>query len=301
MDAAHRTLLASLMVLLSGIVWGFYWLPVREIASLGLDGAWGSVAIVAAGVLVMGPVAAWRGRGTFASADILGLLSLALGGVAFVLYSISFLYGQVAVIVLLFFLTPVWSTLLGRFFMGWPITRMRVLVLAFGLAGLAVMLGAEGLLPVPRSLGEWLGLASGFLWSVASLGIRVKRTPPPAQGAFVFAVGAFAGGLMVAPWLGPLPDITAFKSLHVLIGWVVLAGGLWWALFMAVLMWATPKLEPTRTGILLMVEVVVAAVSAAVIAGEYLSAAELAGGGLVLLAGLLEVWPARAGKKPVAG
>lgn len=60
------------------------------------------------------------------------------------------------------------------------------------------------------------------------------------------------------------------------------------------LMWATVRLEPARVGILLMTEVLVGAVSAAVIAQEHLSTPELVGGALVLCAALLEVWPTRA-------
>ncbi|MEM8538750.1 MAG: DMT family transporter, partial [Pseudomonadota bacterium] len=169
MQDIAQTRLATGLVLLSGTVWGLYWLPVREIAALGLPGAWGSVGIGAAAVISLLPWA-WRARRVLRNADPVGLLSIMLGGFAFILYSISFVYGQVAVVVILFFLTPVWSTLLGRIAFGWPVRGLRVLVLVCGLAGLAIMLGAEGGVPVPRSLGEWMGLASGFLWSLASTG-----------------------------------------------------------------------------------------------------------------------------------
>lgn len=292
MDAARLTFLASVMVLISGTVWGFYWLPVREIAAQGLTGAWGSVAIVGGAVLVLLPFA-WAGRGALRRADLLGVLSVALGGFSFLLYSVSFLYGQVAVVVILFFLTPVWSTLIGRAFLGWPITRLRLLVLLFGLLGLAVMLGGEGLLPIPRSLGEWLGLVSGFLWSVASIGIRVRPALPSVPGAFVFAFGAFVGGLVLAPWLGDWPDLSAIAIPLSLTFWIIATGAFWWALMVVGLMWAAPKLDPARIGILHMIEVPVAAASAAIIVGEHLSAAELIGGALVVVAGMLEVWPAR--------
>jgi drug/metabolite transporter (DMT)-like permease len=71
------------------------------------------------------------------------------------------------------------------------------------------------------------------------------------------------------------------------------AGGLWWGLSVASLMWATVRLEPARVGILLMTEVVVGAASAAILAAEHLSPLEIAGGALVLCAGILEVWPSR--------
>lgn len=292
METARITFLASIMVLISGMTWGFYWLPVREVADLGLAGAWGSVAIVSGAVLVLLPFA-WAGRAALRQADLWGVLSVALGGFSFLLYSVSFLYGQVAVVVILFFLTPVWSALIGRAFLGWPITKLRLLVLFFGLLGLAIILGGEGRLPIPRQLGEWLGLISGILWSVASIGIRVRPVPPPVTGAFVFALGALAGGLMLAPWLAELPDLSAIIAPVPLALWALTAGAFWWAFFIAGLMWAAPRLDPARIGILHMIEVPVAALSAALIISEHLSPAELAGGALVVLAGLLEVWPAR--------
>jgi len=292
MDGNRDNGLATALVLLTGSFWGLYWVPVREIAALGLPGAWGSVGIVGAGAFLLAPFA-WRTRAHLRAADVSGVLSVALGGFAFILYSISFLYGQVAVVVLLFFLTPVWSTILGRILFGWPVTGLRVLVLVCGLAGLAVMLGGAGGWPLPRSLGEWLGLASGLLWSLASTGIRVRRTPPPVTGAFVFAMGGFLGGLLLAPLLAPLPTGADIPQTIELLLWVGGTGLFWWALCLAALMWATPRLEPARTGILLMAEVLVGALSAALLAAELLSPAQLIGGALVLAAGVLEVWPQR--------
>jgi drug/metabolite transporter (DMT)-like permease len=56
-------------------------------------------------------------------------------------------------------------------------------------------------------------------------------------------------------------------------------------------MWAAVRLDPARVGILLMTEVVFGASTAAIFAGESLSAREMVGGALVILYGLLEVWP----------
>ena len=58
-------------------------------------------------------------------------------------------------------------------------------------------------------------------------------------------------------------------------------------------MWATLRLDPARVGILLMPEVIFGALTAAIFAGETLSASEMIGGELVILCGLLEVWPTK--------
>ncbi len=292
MQDDRTTLVASLIVVGTGALWGLYWLPVRRLAELALPGAWGTLAIVAAATILLAPLALKRRR-RLAGADTLALASVALGGAAFMLYSVGFAYGRVAIVILLFFLTPVWSTLIARYLMRWPTPRLRIVAVAVGIAGLAVMLAADGAVPVPRGAGEWLALTSGMLWSVASTGMRAKPSLGPGEAAFVFAAGACAGALLLAPVLEPWPTGLAFGSAGPALGWAIAAGGLWWGLSMAGLMWAAPRLEPARVGILLMAEVLVGAISAAMLAGERLGGLEIVGGALVLCAGILEVWSVR--------
>ncbi len=292
MQRFQNSALATIFVVATGALWGFYWVPVRRLGELGLPGAWGTLLIVALATLLLAPFA-WRGREKLLASNLVALASVALGGFAFALYSVGFLYGRVAIIVILFFLTPVWSTLIGRYVMGWPTAWTRLAALSVGLAGLLLILGADGELPVPRDLGEWLGLTSGLLWSVATTGIRARSDVGPGESAFVFAAGACIGAAILAPMLEPFPDPSQVSQPGLALAWTLAAGGLWWGLSMAALMWASARLEPARVGILLMAEVLVSAASAAVIAGEHLGILELTGGALVLCAGILEVWPQR--------
>ncbi|OKL43011.1 DMT family transporter [Pseudovibrio exalbescens] len=284
--------LATTIVFVTGAFWGLYWLPVRALDQMGLTGAWGTVAITGAAVLLWGPLAGRRWRAVLKT-DRVALVSIALGGAAFALYSIAFVYGRVAIIILLYFLTPVWSTLIARYVMGWHTPRLRVVAIALGLAGLAVMLSADGTAPLPRSAGEWMGLVSGLLWSVATTGIRSRSDLGPVPAAFVFALGAAAAAAVMAPFLEPFPPLIANVGLGSVLGLSLFAGAVWWGLSVVGLMWATIRLEPARVGILLMAEVVVGAISAALIAGEILNITELIGGALVIAAGILEVWPVR--------
>ncbi|WP_210242865.1 DMT family transporter [Pararhizobium mangrovi] len=290
--AMGTTSLATAIVVFTGVLWGFYWLPVRSIADAGLPGAWGTVAITLAASLLVLPVAIGQ-RDRLVRADRLALVSIAVGGAAFALYSVGFVYGRVAIVILLYFLTPVWSTLIGRFVMGWPVRRLRLLAILVGLAGLVVMLGAGGEMPLPRGAGEWMALAAGLCWSVATTGMRSRSPLAPAPATFVFSMGAAITSLVLAPFFEPLPVGLGSSRLIEPVGLAFVAGGVWWGLSIASLMWATVRLEPVRVGILLMTEVIVGALSAALLAGELLSPLELAGGALVLLAGVLEVWPSK--------
>lgn len=288
-----KSVLASAIVVITGIVWGVYWVPVRSIAALGLDGAWGTGAITLAAALLLLPFVLTR-RGAFRGKDFVGIISIALGGAAFALYSIGFLYGKVALVVLLWFFSPVWSVLIAKYVLRMQVPRLRVLAIGVGLVGLFMMLGGDGGLPVPANLGEWMAFFGGLIWAFATAGMRLRSDLAPLPSAFLFAFGATVISFVCAPFLEPLPSI-AEEDLLTVAAQVLLTAGSWWGLSIAALMWAAVRLDPARVGILLMPEVVFGAVTAALFAGENLTINELIGGTLVVLSGLLEVWPTKVG------
>ncbi|SEW13985.1 Permease of the drug/metabolite transporter (DMT) superfamily [Cognatiyoonia koreensis] len=280
---------ATLIVLTIGVLWGFYWWPVRGIAAAGLEGAWGTAAATGCAVVVLMRFAFRDGR--WRKTDLLALLAIATGGAAFTLYSVGFIYGRVALVTLLFYLTPVWSTLLTRFLLGWDTPRLRIIAMGIGLLGLLVILGAKGDWPIPRNTGEWLGLASGLFWALGSTGIRARPEVAPVDAAFVFALGGCVAALACG---AILPEAhMELNALTQVITLSAITGAIWWAFSIPLLMWATARLDPARVGMLLMSEVLVGIASAAIIAGERITPLEIVGGGLVLLAGVLEVWPSK--------
>lgn len=283
--------IASAAILLIGVMWGFYWIPVRDLAQNGLTGGWGTAAITLAAMVVLAPLVLRR-LPDLRQADPVAVISIALGGAAFTLYSIGFIYGRVALVVLLFYLTPVWSTLIARYMLGWDTPRIRILAMGVGLFGLLVMLGAKGDWPIPRNVGEWMGLASGLLWALSSTGIRVKPEIPPISAAFVFATGGCIASLFCIAILPETAPFTDLKPQTILIA--LLTGGFWWALSIPLLMWATARLEPARVGMLLMSEVLIGILSAAIIAKEHITTLESIGGLLVISAGLIEIWAIKA-------
>ncbi|MCM2973388.1 DMT family transporter [Larsenimonas suaedae] len=289
----ERQRLASVAVVVIGALWGLYWWPVRALEGTVLEGAWGTLLIVLMSALVLSPVALTRWR-ELRDSQLSTLLVIALGGAGFALYSIGLSYGRVAIIILMFYLTPVWSTLIGRL-LGWPTPWLRYAVIALGMAGLLLVLSGGESLPLPRSLGDWFGLASGFMWAVCSIGMQLRRVPSAMTSTFVFSLGAVAMSLVLALTMGaPVSALGAVDwggSWY----WVALLGVVWWAVMLSVLLWANTHLEPARLAILLMSEVIVGVFSAALWAGEPLGAVEMIGGALVVGAALLEVMPVRRG------
>jgi drug/metabolite transporter (DMT)-like permease len=219
-----------------------------------------------------------------------------IGGVL-VLWNVAVTIGDVVRVTLLFYLSPVWATLLAWGVLREPVGPLRGLSILAGLSGAAVVLGFPGEtgLPLPHGLGDWLGLASGAIFAMA-LTLARMGTRRDAQGREV-GLGGFeqsfvgfavaAGGSLIFAALSPLPppdgaDIVSGVPLAALIALV-------WLLPQTVfLLWGAARFDPGRTAILMLLEVVAAAVSATLLAGDLLDGRDVLGCGLILFAGLLE-------------
>src|SRR5262249_49154706 len=107
----RSALLPSLAIVLSAVFWGSMWMPLRAGYGSGLGGAW--VAWMTYGlpaIVVLPLILRDRGRGLMAGGWPLLWLGISTG-VCNYLYAASVVYGDVARIVLLFYVNPVWSVL----------------------------------------------------------------------------------------------------------------------------------------------------------------------------------------------
>ena len=285
---------ATLLIVVVGALWGLYWMPLRRLDALATAGPWATVVVLLVAVAVLAP-AAWAGRQRLLAAPPRALLSVAAGGAAFVLYSNGLLYGQVAVVILLFYLTPVWSTLIARFWLRRPVPGWRLGAIVVGLVGIGFVLrGGHGGLPLPHQPGDWLGLASGLLWAIASTGIHGHSRTRPAETNFVFCAGGLLGALALAPMLaGAAAPALAPGAWPAALTWTLVIGIGWWAMSLTAFVAATQVVEPARVGILLMSEVIVGALSAAAFSAEPFGPLMAFGTLLVIGAGVLESMPER--------
>ncbi|MDH3667094.1 MAG: DMT family transporter [Paracoccaceae bacterium] len=286
--AASGTLIPSLAIVVGGVFWGLFWLPIRWLSETGLAGGWPGAAILAATLLLLLPMAVlrWNQLRTY----WLPLAGCALfTGTAFAFYSISLQLTEVVRCILLFYLTPVWSTALGLALLGERLTFARIAALLLGAAGLLVVLGFGAQFPWPRNIGDWLALGSGLAWAYGSLKLyRMGAVAVPEQiltfiiGSLVVALAAIAIG---GPAFGGTPDGAALRAAapYALLAALYVLPMVWLTL------WPTTLLSPGRVGILLMSEVVVGVASAATLSGEPFGAREALGAALIIGAGLVEV------------
>lgn len=284
----RQDLLPSLGILIAAIMWGVFWIPVRQVENAGIDAVWTSVLIFAVSAVTFFPMIVYRWK-LMASRGGSILLAGFLSGLAFALYTIALNLTDVVRVILLFYMTPLWSTLLGIFVLKEKLTANRVIGLMLAFSGLMIVLGAGYQFPVPSNLGDWLALTSGLVWSFASVRLFQGGAEMLLEKVFLFVFFALLCSLLFA--ILPLGHETSMPDPNLLRdAWV-------WMFVIAILMlpmtfltiWPTTLLSPGRVGMLLLADVVGGVVSAAILTEETFGYRELTGTVLIVSAGIVEV------------
>ena len=158
-----REFLAKLACLFGGAVWGIFWIPLRRLETDGIPGLWGTALFFGVPALLLLPVAVLRHRRTTVGGVNLQLTAVA-GALSLGLYAVGLVFTDVIRAMALFYMTPLWSALLGRIVLKQRITVVRAVTMALALAGMLTMFGLGESWPLPRNTGDWMGLAAGLSW-----------------------------------------------------------------------------------------------------------------------------------------
>ena len=285
-------------ILTSAVLWGLWWIPVRALAEQGLSGHAINLLVYGSLTFLLLPLV-WRRRDRLRAGGPLLLGAGACFGGALALWNFAVLEGHVVRAVLLFYLAPVWATCLAWLLLKQRATPRRFATVLIGLCGAAVVLGAGtgDLIPWPRGAGDWFGLLSGFCFALSATLTRLADDPQDFERSYVALVlVALAGGLLLLIEGGPaVPQ----GQLLALLPLSLIAGACWMLPAVWLLFWAASRLDPGRVTILLMTEVIAAAVSTQLLTDEPFGWREILGCLLILGAGALEVLP-DAWRKPPA-
>ncbi len=280
--------LPTLGLLLNALVWGLSWWPFRHLQGLGVHPLWSTVLVYAAALLVL---VAWKPSGVWPAlcSPPIWILALAAGATnAAFNWAVSI--GEVLRVVLLFYLMPLWSLLLGRWLLGEPLTPGSVLRVALALFGGLVVLKPPGMAwPWPSGLADVLGILGGMGFALNNIMLKRHAQEP----ALSVALGMFGGGFGVAGVLAlglSQAQIIAFPPM-VSVAWLWPMGLLALAFLLGnlALQYGAARLPANVTAIIMLSEIVFASLSSVWIAGESLQPQLLVGGALILLASLLAV------------
>ena len=280
--------LPDIAIAVAACLWGAWWIPLRLLGERGWGGDWAGAAFCLAATLALLPGAIHQRHRLIAAGPAL-LLCGTLAGLAFAAFNNDLVEGEIVRAVLLFYLSPIWATLLAVVILGERFGVSRSLAIAAGLAGAAAVLGADGALPLPRSEADWLGLVAGMAWAGAMTATRRLAAVPSFDKTFAATAGAAAVSLVFGLLLTPA-GVPAGEALSNALPLIV--GATLFCLIPLTFLefWGASRLDPGRVCIILMLEIVIASASAAALTDEPYGWPEAIGTFLILGAGLIDVY-----------
>jgi drug/metabolite transporter (DMT)-like permease len=285
----QSVLLPSLAVAVSALFCGTTWIPLREIDGPGVPQEWSGLLIYLVPALLVLPMILIRRRQVIAGGLPLLVTAIAVGACNG-LFAVSMVFGEIGMVILLFYLNPVWATVLERFVIGTPISGFRWAGIGLGLLGLVALQGLAGRWPLPSNAAEWMGFLAGVCWAVGLVATNMAKSASMIEKTFLqFVFAAVTAGLLIVMlgWIDPVPTR---EGLTASMGWILAAAALWVVPAMGLSLWGATRMSPARASMLLMLEVLVGVGSAAWLAGEELGMNKIIGGAFILSASLVEAW-----------
>jgi drug/metabolite transporter (DMT)-like permease len=278
---------ASLACAYSGVAWGLFWIPLRGMDRAGVTDAWATVLFYGVPLLIFMPWIILNWRRIARCGWSLHFIGIATGA-SLAFYSNAMLYTEVVRGLVLYYTTPIWSLLLARLLLGEAITVPRMLAIVFGVAGMLIMFGVDLGFPWPKNIGDWMALIGAAGWAIAAVLLRKDDGSRSMEICAVYFFYGVVAALILAlsPMAGEI-EVPEWKAIIDVLPWaipiaiIVIPGA--YAAF-----WGAPHLNPGVVGLLMMTEISVGGITAAIWANEPLGTRELIGIALITIAGLSE-------------
>ena len=217
------------------------------------------------------------------------MLAALMIGLTFTLFANALVETTIVRATMLYYLTPVWSTIIGVIWLSERLTKARIFAIAVAFAGLFLLLSDGESSKYPLNIGDLYSFLSGIFWAigVATLN-RWSNIPILPLATFMFisttVISVIFAGVLYAD---PVPTVAMLKTAFP-------TAAFWSIVIMlpsfCIIFRVSQLLFPGRVGILTMSEVIVAIVSASILVPEEtMLLLQWLGVVAILLAGLIEV------------
>ncbi len=270
-------------LLITATLWGISWYPLRIAESYGISGLWTSLIIYSA-ALSCGVLVFWRKLGEIRQQPLL-LAAIALtNGWLNIAFILAIIDGHVVRVILLFYLSPLWSTLLGWLVLKEQLTRWSIATLTFAMIGALIMLWDPSLgFPWPQDLADLLAITSGMAFSVSNVLVRKLQQ----ISVRIKTISAWMGvSIVAAIWIIVADVTTPQVDIQVWVTTTVI-GCTMIIIMTSTVLYGVTHMPVYRSAVILLFELVAAAVSAQWLSDEIISGKEWVGGSMIMLAGYL--------------
>ena len=279
----------SFALLIAAGMWGLFWIPQRALEAGGLTGGWATISQMVIPFAMLLPISLWRlykGQSFGLEYPLIGLLFG--GGIA--CYANSFLLTDVVRALILFYITPVWTTIFEIVFLRQIPRFYRYITLVLALSGVWIVFGQEGVIPLPQNSGDWIALLGGILIAASAVRMEIKKPEGiyPILFSFFFYGGLFTliQSYFLSDYLGDAPSIESWVAM---MPWLILIAILFHIPTNIVILGAPSRIGAGIFSIIILFEIVVGTFSAAILTDELIGWREILGSSFIIFAGLTEI------------
>ena len=286
MLAEQKNISPKIALLIGAGIWGLLWYPYRLLEQVDINGP-NAATITYFIALLLGLIVFRKSLRASRLSDGNPYLLFWIGllvGCACMAYILGVIHGEVMRVLLLFYLAPLWTIIFSRLLLQEKLSLHGYWVISISLTGATTMLWQPGSnFPLPSSYGDWMGLAGGLVFALSNVLIRKDQGHSVQLKSLAVWSGVVVVGLTYSLFL-PMPHALTEISLD---SWLLLLGtGLAVFVLSLVIQYGLTHVPANQAIVILLSELVVAAVAAYLLTSESMTLREWIGGAMIVSASL---------------
>ncbi len=272
-------------LLFGATAWGIIWYPYRILQEAGVSGAASSFYTYSI-ALIFGCILFARHEGGLRVLPKSVIWLALAAGWTNLSYILAVINGEVMRVMLLFYLSPLWTLILAHFWLRERTGRYGMIAIATSLIGAFTMLWQpDAGLPLPKNEAEWMALSSGAGFALTNVITRkFSHLSLYSKSMAVWLGVVLMALLFTLLQTPPFPAPGTLSSTQ----WLLMGGvGLLLMLATILVQYGITHIPVTRASVIFIFELVVAAVASYYLANEAMTLREWLGGCLIVTAAIL--------------
>jgi len=274
-----KSYLPILSLLFGAFVWGIIWYPYRLMAQAGVSGIYSSFYVFILTLAIALPYFFIAKKKISIWSKDFWILSF-VAGYTNISYVLAVIDGEVVRVMLLFYLSPIWTIFLAHFILNEDTKKRHYIAALISLIGAFIMLWQPGYIVHLESKSDWLALTSGLGFAITNVMTRKHQYMTINQKALAIWLGVVVVAILCITFdRNTMPSLNFFTPIDALIMMFIAL-----CLFFSTLLvqFGVTQIKAVEASSFFLFEIVVAAISAYLLVGESVSLREWVGGLLIV-------------------
>ena len=262
-------------LLFGAFVWGIIWYPYRLMANAGVSGIYSSFYVFILTIAIALPYFFITKKKVPIWSKDFWLLAL-VAGYTNISYVLAVIDGEVVRVMLLFYLSPVWTIFLAHFMLNEDTQKRHYIAVFISLIGAFIMFWEPGYLIHLDSKSDWLALSSGLGFAITNVMTRKHEHMTVNQKALAIWLGVIVVAMICIMFnKNALPTLDFFRPVDAAIMMAIAL-----SLFLSTLLvqFGVTQIKAVEASSFFLFEIVVAAISSYFLVGESIAFNEWLGG-----------------------